>query len=272
MQQRIQALNALKLLLIKEDETCVSTSLSDDWLLDGLPSLPVFSEIQENVLDLLRQAILIENDPALLCRYLDFLSTWATVSEELELITLDVANLVVERNGIVCLMMNKLPACFNPLFEIFFTFMKKIRGPHKELYKWSDSQDQVLVTWPLERLEGTMNILIIHAVVILLSSYSVYSQDRDRELLNKKNNNKQAITHAKNNKDVSIRCTELLDIWFPQNKENSPKGFLLNTSEEAVLFPDWVKLSKFDDKTLHIYISFTIIISCFLYFRNDSIQ
>lgn len=67
-----------------------------------------------------------ENDPALLCRYLDFLSTWAQVSEDLDSLALDVANLVVERNGLVCLMMNKFASCFDPLFDIFFTFMKKV--------------------------------------------------------------------------------------------------------------------------------------------------
>lgn len=96
-------------------------------MLDGLPALPVFSEIQENVLVLLRQAIVIENDPSLLCRYLDFLSTWAQVSEDLEGLALDVANLVVERNGIVDLLMKRFSRCFRALFDIYFTFMKKVR-------------------------------------------------------------------------------------------------------------------------------------------------
>jgi len=33
-----------------------------------------------------------------------------------------------------------------------------------------------------------------------------------------------------------------MDIWFPTNKENTPKGLLLSTSEEAMLYPDWMKL------------------------------
>lgn len=99
---------------------------------------------------------------------------------------------------------------------------------------WSDSQDQVVVRWPLDRLEGTMNILIIHAIVILLSSFSAHSQEREEASQNIKQHK---------NKDVDIRSSELLDIWFPENKQNSPKGFLLNSpTEEAVLFPDWVKL------------------------------
>lgn len=92
------------------------------------------------------------------------------------------------------------------------------------------------MTWSVDRLEGTMNILIIHAIVILLSSYCAYTQEHGKTSV------QTTTKKPKSNKDIKIRCSELLEIWFPQNKENSPKGFLLNTSEEAVLFPDWVKL------------------------------
>lgn len=33
----------------------------------------------------------------------------------------------------------------------------------------------------------------------------------------------------------------LLEIWFPLGKE-SPKAYLVDTSEEALLIPDWLKL------------------------------
>jgi integrator complex subunit 1 len=89
----------------------------------------------------------------------------------------------------------------------------------------------------VERLEGTMNILIIHAIVILLSSYAAHLQENPPGVIQSGKAKQQ-----QKNKDLSIRFSELLDIWFPKVKENNPKGFLLNTSEEAVLFPDWVKL------------------------------
>lgn len=34
---------------------------------------------------------------------------------------------------------------------------------------------------------------------------------------------------------------KLLDEWFPV-EGNMPSGFLVNTSEEALLLPDWLKL------------------------------
>lgn len=34
---------------------------------------------------------------------------------------------------------------------------------------------------------------------------------------------------------------ELLDIWFPE-KQPLPTAFLVDTSEEALLLPDWLKL------------------------------
>lgn len=35
--------------------------------------------------------------------------------------------------------------------------------------------------------------------------------------------------------------SELLDIWFPEKKP-LPTAFLVDTSEEALLLPDWLKL------------------------------
>lgn len=34
---------------------------------------------------------------------------------------------------------------------------------------------------------------------------------------------------------------ELLEVWFPTNG-TPPQAFLVDTSEEALLFPDWLKL------------------------------
>lgn len=33
----------------------------------------------------------------------------------------------------------------------------------------------------------------------------------------------------------------LLDVWFPV-EDHMPKAFLMDTSEEALLLPDWLKL------------------------------
>jgi len=37
------------------------------------------------------------------------------------------------------------------------------------------------------------------------------------------------------------KFSDLLDAWFPENG-NPPSAFLIDTSEEALLLPDWLKL------------------------------
>jgi integrator complex subunit 1 len=96
---------------------------------------------------------------------------------------------------------------------IFFSYLQKAREPRKEAYTWSESQDQILVTWSSGE-ESTMHILVVHAMIILLT----YGPGKDAELFN-----------------------GLMETWVPQNKE-PPKAFLVDTSEEALLIPDWLKL------------------------------
>lgn len=57
-----------------------------------------------------------------------------------------------------------------------------------------------------------MHILVIHAIVILLT----FGPNSCCELFH-----------------------ELMSVWFP---DQMPQAFLVDTSEEALLFPDWLKL------------------------------
>lgn len=59
-----------------------------------------------------------------------------------------------------------------------------------------------------------MHILVVHAMIILLT----YGPGQDPELF-----------------------SDLMETWVPTNKE-PPKAFLVDTSEEALLIPDWLKL------------------------------
>ena len=59
-----------------------------------------------------------------------------------------------------------------------------------------------------------MHILVVHAMVILLT----YGEPRVES-------------------DFSI----LLNAWFPENSP-PPSAYLVDTSEEALLLPDWLKL------------------------------
>ena len=71
--------------------------------------------------------------------------------------------------------------------------------------------NQVRVQWP-NGDQAIMHILVIHAIVILLT----YGPHSCIDLFN-----------------------ELMSIWFA---EQLPLAFLVDTSEEALLFPDWLKL------------------------------
>ena len=47
-------------------------------------------------------------------------------------------------------------------------FILQAREPRREAYTWSESQDQILVTWSTGE-ECTMHILVVHAMIILLN-------------------------------------------------------------------------------------------------------
>ncbi|RVE69740.1 hypothetical protein OJAV_G00080840 [Oryzias javanicus] len=83
----------------------------------------------------------------------------------------------------------------------------------EDLYSWSESQDQVFLRWTTGET-ATMHILVVHAMVILLT-----------------------LGPPKGESDFP----SLLDIWFP-DKKPLPTAFLVDTSEEALLLPDWLKL------------------------------
>jgi len=119
MQSRSKGIQALQLLLVKPGR-------EDDWLLDCIPSLRPFNDMQASILVLLRQAIQVENEPAWVTNYLEFLSTWAHLADDVETLAMDVSQLVVERNGLLSTMLKQWPKTFESLFDIFLMYMKKV--------------------------------------------------------------------------------------------------------------------------------------------------
>nr|CAD7403102.1 unnamed protein product [Timema poppensis] len=204
------------------------------WLLNHLPRLPHFPAARPQVIVALRQAGQVENDPTLVSGYISFLAVHATHDSlnELTDLVLDMAQLIVERSSIVAAICpsvgNDTPSATNTQHALMLMFsyntlvrkwdigylkQEQAREPRREAYAWSESQDQILVTWCTGE-ECTMHILVVHAIIILLT----FGPGQDPDLFE-----------------------SLLEVWFPLDKE-PPKAYLVDTSEEALLIPDWLKL------------------------------
>uniref|UniRef100_A0A6Q2YI49 Integrator complex subunit 1 n=1 Tax=Esox lucius TaxID=8010 RepID=A0A6Q2YI49_ESOLU len=200
------------------------------WLLQDLPKLPLFDSVRGMTSTALQQAIHMETDPQTISAYLIYLSQHAPVEEQAAHndLALDVARLIVERSTIMNSLFSKhscrpeSDAVLSALLTIFSSYIRRMRKTKEgeDLYSWSESQDQVFLRWTTGET-ATMHILVVHAMVILLTLGPP--------------------------KGMPLRITivsdffNLLDIWFP-DKKPLPTAFLVDTSEEALLLPDWLKL------------------------------
>lgn len=194
------------------------------WLLRDLPKLPLFDSVRATTAKALQQAIHMETDPQTISAYLVYLSQHAPIEDQAQHnnLTLDVARLIVERSTIMSHLFSKLSYCsesdalLGALLAIFSRYIRRVRQSKEgeEVYSWSESQDQVYLRW-ISGETATMHILVVHAMVILLTLGPPQAADRD--------------------------FYTLLDIWFPEKKP-LPTAFLVDTSEEALLLPDWLKL------------------------------
>ncbi|XP_025938874.1 integrator complex subunit 1 isoform X2 [Apteryx mantelli] len=193
------------------------------WLLRDLPRLPLFDSVRATTALALQQAIHMETDPQTISAYLVYLSQHAPVEEQGQHndLALYVARLIVERSTIMSHLFSKLSYCAESdavlvaLLSIFSRYIKRMRQSKEgeEVYSWSESQDQVFLRWTSGET-ATMHILVVHAMVILLT-----------------------LGPPQGDGDFYT----LLDIWFPEKKP-LPTAFLVDTSEEALLLPDWLKL------------------------------
>uniref|UniRef100_A0A4W5NFU4 Integrator complex subunit 1 n=1 Tax=Hucho hucho TaxID=62062 RepID=A0A4W5NFU4_9TELE len=192
------------------------------WLLQDLPKLPLFDSVRGMTSTALQQAIHMETDPQTISAYLIYLSQHAPVEEQASHndLALDVARLIVERSTIMNSLFSKYScrsesdAVLSALISIFSNYIRRMRKTKEgeDLYSWSESQDQVFLRWTTGET-ATMHILVVHAMVILLTL----------------------------GPPKGIDFFNLLDIWFP-DKKPLPTAFLVDTSEEALLLPDWLKL------------------------------
>ncbi|XP_014467728.1 PREDICTED: integrator complex subunit 1 isoform X2 [Dinoponera quadriceps] len=223
---RLQAITGLRMILDSiplEDESMDvdGENEREKWLLRKLPSIPHFLSVRSLLSTALRGACQVENSPELVQAYISYLATH-TVHDDLPDLT-DLANeisqLVVERSTIIAAILpqpesdnQQARQTLHAFMAIFCNYLQKARLPRGEGYQWSESQDQILVQWSNGE-ECTMHILVVHAMIILLT----YDTSEDDPLFN-----------------------NLLETWFPLTEP--PKAFLVDTSEEALLIPDWLKL------------------------------
>nr|XP_015804103.2 integrator complex subunit 1 isoform X1 [Nothobranchius furzeri]XP_054596128.1 integrator complex subunit 1 isoform X1 [Nothobranchius furzeri] len=224
---------------MEEDSADAELLPGYQWLLQDLPKLPLFDSVRGMTSTALQQAIHMETDPQTISAYLIYLSQHAPVEEQAAHndLALDIARLIVERSTIMNSLFSKhcsrpeSDAVLSAFLTIFSAYIKRMRKTKEgeDLYSWSESQDQVFLRWTTGET-ATMHILVVHAMVILLT-----------------------LGPPKGESDFYA----LLDIWFPEKKP-LPTAFLVDTSEEALLLPDWLKLrmirsevSRLVDAALH---------------------
>ncbi|XP_061168184.1 integrator complex subunit 1-like [Saccostrea echinata] len=220
---RALAIRGLSMVISKEETMDTEDDIPHKWLCKDLPLIPMFPEVYPQITESLRQACQIETDPDLISAYIMFLSqqTEDKSLHDLDDIALDIANLIVDRTTVVNHILPQEEGSENELAHItlaslcslYFNYVTKAKKPNKEAYSWSNTQDQILLQW-----EGgdsaTMHVLVVHAMIILLT-YGPPNGESDYQ--------------------------ELLETWFPESGQ-PPSAFLLDTSEEALLLPDWLKL------------------------------
>uniref|UniRef100_A0A8C1WSC8 Integrator complex subunit 1 n=1 Tax=Cyprinus carpio TaxID=7962 RepID=A0A8C1WSC8_CYPCA len=202
--------------LMEEDSRDAKLLPRYQWLLQDLPKLPLFDSVRSLTSSALQQVIYIYSLPEV-SSSITFLFSHALCF----LSSQDVARLIVERSTIMNCVFSKhscrpeSDAVLSALIFIFSTYIRRMRKTKdgEDLYSWSESQDQVFLRWTTGET-ATMHILVVHAVVILLT-----------------------LGPPKGESEFYT----LLDIWFP-DKKPLPTAFLVDTSEEALLLPDWLKL------------------------------
>ncbi|KAK4876341.1 hypothetical protein RN001_012763 [Aquatica leii] len=214
---RTQAIKGLALVLSpNEDIEITNVNVDTQWLTQFIRLFPHMTAVRPILVQFLRQALFVETNPIHVSNYVTFLSTQdleESLPDLLELV-LDLASIIVERS---CITSHILPGenmhTLTALIRVFCLYLQRARQPTDETFHWSESQDQVVVTWANGE-QCTLQILIVHASIILLT-YGPLPKFDDFDTL--------------------------MDTWFPMNEEH-PKAYLVDTSEEALLVPDWLKL------------------------------
>ncbi|CAL1532926.1 unnamed protein product [Lymnaea stagnalis] len=210
----------------------LKNSDSSDWLLKHMPSLPLFDEVKESFCLALRKACQVETDPIRINSYILFLSQHALdePQQTWNELVLDMAQLLVERTSVVNYILPDLAVkpsqktekqceTLNAFIKLFLVYMRNARKEDKDTFSWSNTQDQILLQWESGQ-SSTVHVLVVHAMIVLLTYGRPKEDPKDAE---------------------NLLYSELFNMWI-QDNNRMPSGYLLDTSEEALLLPDWLKL------------------------------
>ncbi|XP_054737283.1 integrator complex subunit 1 isoform X1 [Anastrepha obliqua] len=222
-QSRIAAISGLK--IIFKDNTD-----QNDWLLKSIPQIQCFREALSFMIPQLRSACQVENTPALVMSYIQFVAAHTINDGVIDMLdhVIDMAQLIVERSTmfqhIIPLTGDLLLGYSNDnlaecrfqtlkcLFVMFNNYIIRLRE-HREPYEWTEYPDLLMVQFE-DGAQLPLHLNIIHAFIILLTQSSSQMPE----------------------------SLPILDYWFPPGRR-PPSGFLPNISHEAVqLLPDWLKL------------------------------
>lgn len=120
------------------------------------------------------------------------------------------------------------------LLQLFGDFMGHVRGRGED--RWSDNQELITVVWPGD-ISATIHFFIAHAQIILLTYGPPPPRPRRQPLTDDDNDDEVVHGDSDGSSTMHRLFRKLLAVWHPL-----PRAYLLDTSEEAVLVPDWLKL------------------------------
>ena len=247
--QRTQALRGLRMVLTpianshdmmdvddavqKTDEPSVDGN--NDWLLKRLPSLPCFPHFYSQISHQLRYACQVENDPNAVSLYVQFLAHYAPDSlPDLENLCLDMSSTIVERStilpavlpGVMCKTdLKTANETYQALLRLFVQYMDKVRSRGEDAVHsaWSENQEMITIVWQGQpSWTATVHFFVVHAQIILLTYGPLTTQSE---------------IGRGDSTQIRELFYHLLSMWHPV-----PKAYLMDTSEEAILIPDWLKL------------------------------
>nr|CAB3256291.1 integrator complex subunit 1 [Phallusia mammillata] len=233
--------------------------ISYKWLLHDLVQLPQYATMLRLVtVDAIRNAVLIAAEPLAVAAYVTFLANdlqfEATGGDREQMLELSTgaarmaSHLLIDRRIVVQSTMDltsslasdaPISACQSFVTSLLHIFVTHIRhalehdarrinadAEAADRIPWSDSQDEIYVKWP-NFGAATLHILVPQASIILLGfgppSYRT----------------QQGAMHSD---QADVIYHQLMGYWFSEEGYVIPQAYLMDTQEEALLLPDWLRL------------------------------